>query len=602
MQKKLSAFQTPITISEVVDEINHKKYLLPAIQREFVWKPEQIIKLFDSILRGYPIGSFLFWNIEEEKMKEFQFYEFICNYHERDNKHNAKVNVKANNNPIVVLDGQQRLTALYIGLMGTYAAKISGKQWKNDDAFPKRKLYLNLLLEEKDNEDLKYNFAFLTDDEAKERNDSKYWFHVGAILSIIEESEVNDYLVENGLMKMEDNVSKFANSTLFKLHSVIHKDTIINYYLEHSQELDKVLNIFIRVNNGGTQLSYSDLLLSIATTQWKNKDAREEMTSFVDEINKIGDGFEFNKDFILKSCLILSDISAIAFKVDNFSKDNMTIIEKEWDKIKKSIKLAVLLVSEFGYTQKTLTSANAIIPIAYYYMKIDMPDTSIFLKSSKYQEDRMKIKKWLAMSLTKRVFSGHPDNILKPIRTIMQSKINSFPIEKIIEEFKGTPKSILFSNDDIDNLFNAKYSQNYTFSILALLYPTLDYNNRFHQDHIFPRSWFDIKTLSAKNIPNEKHDYYLNTVDSIANLQLLEGLPNQEKSSKDFDQWLGETYKTEDDRRDYMKKHYIPEGISLQFNNFEEFINKRKELLKAKFKKELQLNLTDKKPSKSIYE
>ena len=133
--------------------------------------------------------------------------------------------------------------------------------------------------------------------------------------------------------------------------------------------MDKVLNIFIRVNSGGTTLSYSDLLLSIATAQWKNKDARQEITKFVDEINQIGDGFKFDKDFVLKACLVLCDFKDIAFKVDNFNAETMQKIEYNWDNVKEAIRLAVNLVSSFGYNQDTLTSSNAIIPIAYYLLK-----------------------------------------------------------------------------------------------------------------------------------------------------------------------------------------------------------------------------------------
>ena len=193
------------------------------------------------------------------------------------------------------------------------------------------------------------------------------------------------------------------------------------------------------------------------------------------------------------------------------------------------------------------------------------------------------------MSLIKRVFSGQPDNVLRPIRTIMQeNEIQTFPIELLIENFKGTTKAMTFTDDDIENLFYSKYGQGHTFSVLALLYPTLDYRNRFHQDHMFPRSWFKKRTLNAKKITAEKQEFYLDTVDYIANLQLLEGLPNEEKSNRDFEQWLKETGKTDPERRDIMKKHYVPEGISLGFDNFEGFIAKRKDLLKKKFKEELQ--------------
>ena len=77
------SFQTPLTISEVINDIHSKKYLLPSIQREFVWSPEQIKMLFDSLMRNYPINSFLFWKVPREKSGEFKFYEFLRDYHQR---------------------------------------------------------------------------------------------------------------------------------------------------------------------------------------------------------------------------------------------------------------------------------------------------------------------------------------------------------------------------------------------------------------------------------------------------------------------------------------------------------------------------------------
>ncbi|RPJ49789.1 MAG: DUF262 domain-containing protein [Methanobacteriota archaeon] len=107
------SFERPITIREAVDNIHRKEYLLPAIQREFVWDDDQIVRLFDSLMRGYPIGSFLFWKVEKDRSKRFQFYEFIRNYHQRDCKHNPKADISGEEGITAVLDGQQRLTALY---------------------------------------------------------------------------------------------------------------------------------------------------------------------------------------------------------------------------------------------------------------------------------------------------------------------------------------------------------------------------------------------------------------------------------------------------------------------------------------------------------
>lgn len=579
MELKQSAFQTPVTIIDAINAVHSNQYLLPAIQREFVWKPEQIIMLFDSLLRGYPIGSFLFWDVEQERIKDYQFYDFIKDFHERDNTHNPKTSVTKGRDITVILDGQQRLTALYIGLRGTYAYKIPHRRWESNDAFPKRKLFVNLLSKADDSEiDLYYDIAFLTPEEASYRDDDIYWFEIGKILNLKDESDVNDYLVENGIMTFEKEKAKFANKTLFKLHSVINKDRIINYYLERSQELGKVLNIFIRVNSGGTILSYSDLLLSVATAQWKTKDAREEVTSFVDEINNIGEGFDFDKDFVLKSCLVLSDIASIAFRVENFGNENMLIIERKWDDIEKATRLTVELASSFGYSKPTLTSANALIPIAYYIMKIGLPEN--FILSNKYFEDRLKIKKWLAVSLVKRIFSGQPDNVLGPIRTILKQFAQTFPIEHIVDRFKGTNKSFVFTDDDIENLFFSKYGQGHTYTILSLLYPTLDTRNRFHIDHIFPKSWFKRKVFIDKKIPQDQQGFYLTNVDLLPNLQLLEGVPNEEKSNKDFSVWLNEIFRNDNELLDYKKKHYIPQNIELDFMNFKNFVEKRKKLMK----------------------
>lgn len=574
------SFEAPITIKESIDHIHKNKYLLPAIQREFVWSSSQIERLFDSLMRDYPIGSFLFWRLEKENVHNYQFYHFIRNYHQRDVTHSSKADIKGENDIIAILDGQQRLTALYIGLKGTYAYKIPWKQWNNDAAFPKRELYLNLL-KESASSDLEYDFRFLTEEEAKNDYKEAFWFKVGNILNIKEHHEINEFLIKNKLINLEEEKAIFASKSLFKLHKIVHDDGLINYYLEKGEELDKVLNIFIRVNSGGTQLSYSDLLLSIATAQWEEKDAREEITRFVDEINNIGDGFNFDKDFVLKTCLVLSDFKNIAFKVDNFNKRNMLIIEENWDNISNSIKLAIKLVSNYGYHRDMLTSNTAIIPISYYLLKKGMPHN--FIESSSYKEDREQIRKWLIVSLLKRTFSGQPDNVLRPIRNIISTNNSSFPLNEIAQSLKGSPKSIEFNDDEITNLFFYQYGQSYIFSTLALLYPSLDFRNKFHQDHIFPRSFFTRKNLIKKGIDESKIEYYLSNFNCLANIQLLEGIPNQEKSDMDFKEWLFKTYSDEQIRKDYMAKHYIPD-VDLSLDNFEEFLSERKKLMFSKLK------------------
>ena len=572
------SFQTPITIKKALNEISRNKYLLPSIQREFVWDTNQIEVLFDSIMQNFPINSFLFWKVFDERVTDYKFYKFITDYHERDNYRNDVYNTSGENEIIAILDGQQRLTSLYIGLKGSYTYKEPRKRWDNDLAFQKRKLYLNILSKSKDI-DKKYDFKFLTENESKDNDNNTLWFKVGDILNIKSPYDLNSFVFDKQEeLGISSNKSRYALDTLMRLHDTVNNKASINYFLEEDQSLDKVLNIFIRVNSGGTSLSYSDLLLSIASAQWKKKDAREEITKFVDEINSIGDGFNFNKDFVLKSCLVLSGIQNISFKVDNFNQKNMLKIESLWDNIKESIRLSVLLAESFGYNRDTLTSNYALIPIAIYINKLG--NQKNFIDSPKFEIDRKNIFKFLIISLLKRLFGGQPDNVLKPIRDIINENQLSFPINEIKDKFKGTNKSLSFDNEDIDSLFDYKYNQAYTYSILALLYPSLSFKNKFHKDHIYPKSIFTSKNLDSLGLNKDDMEFYLGNFDFLSNLQLLEGLHNIDKSNKDFKEWLDSNFTDNEDKKSYMKKNYIPSNIDLSLNNFPEFIEERQKLIR----------------------
>lgn len=98
-----------------------------------------------------------------------------------------------------------------------------------------------------------------------------------------------------------------------------------------------------------------------------------------------------------------------------------------------------------------------------------------------------------------------------------------------MDSLKGSPKSMTFDDDEIANLLFYQYGQPYTYSALALLYPSLDFRNKFHLDHIFPKRNFTRRRLEALGIPEEKIDFYLDNYNTIVNLQLLEGVHNQER-------------------------------------------------------------------------
>ncbi|RPD50641.1 DUF262 domain-containing protein [Paracnuella aquatica] len=575
------AYQIPITIKEAINAIQKRKYVLPSIQREFVWGADQIETLFDSIMRDYPISTFLFWNVQKQKIKDFQFYEFLKDYHEKNQRHNKKADLPDEEDVIAVLDGQQRLTSIYIGLKGSYAEKLPYYKWDSPHAFPKKKLYLNLLSPSNDLE-MEYDFQFLTDGEVNSK--LGFWFPVGEILEFKDLNQSWMYLMKNGLIdasKYDQNQIEFASNALTTLFNVVHQKGTLSYYLEQGEELDKVLQIFIRINSGGTKLSYSDLLLSIATAQWAELDAREVIHGFVDEINTIGSGFSFNKDFVLKSCLVLGDFNDIKFKVDNFSRENMLKIESSWPAISGAIRNAIKLIARFGFNRDNLTTSNAVIPIAYYLYKNNHDET--YLSSSHAAEDRRRVKEWLLRVILKKTFGGTPDNIYPVLRRLVNENIGAFPLERIIDQYRGHVKSIIFTVDDIDNLLNVQYGSAFAFAALSLLYDGLNMTFQYHQDHIHPKSFFTNKKLRMEGIEEEQYDIYYRHFNTLANLQLIEAVENVEKSATPIKDWLNKNCSNVTVLANYKAQHFIPLDLSLDLKGFPEFIEKRKQLIRERF-------------------
>ena len=188
------------TINEALKNIASRKYLLPAIQRKFVWKSEQIEKLFDSILQGYPINTFMLWQITDKRIKnDFKFYDFLQDYiehfHEDNEPHKSQ-----KESFFAVIDGQQRLTSLYIGLQGTYAYKMPRVWYINcPENFPKRKLYLDLSGEyQNDNDErkLKFNFKFLSDADIDKSIDKgeQEWFCLHDLFRYNDEGDFLEYV------------------------------------------------------------------------------------------------------------------------------------------------------------------------------------------------------------------------------------------------------------------------------------------------------------------------------------------------------------------------------------------------------------------------
>ncbi|HIE45589.1 MAG TPA: DUF262 domain-containing protein, partial [Flavobacteriaceae bacterium] len=516
-----------------MENIETNRYLLPAIQREFVWDHTKIEWLFDSIMRNYPISSFLFWQVSGETKKGYKFYKFINEYRETFKIHNDEISTNGLNDFQAILDGQQRLTSIYIGLKGSFAYRGFGKSKTNDNenTRPTRNLYLNISNELKDEEDGRiYEFKFLKKDTTKEvvvyEKDAK-WFKVGEILNYASEEKFDDFV--------EELDGSFARKAIRQLRRTILEKPIINYFLETEQDLDKALNIFIRINSGGEPLNFSDLIMSIAVANWKHSDARKEIHTLVDNIRD--KGFSVSKDFILKVFLYLYS-KDIKFKVTNFSTDNAKEFEDKWSQIRDAILETFNLVLSYGFTNHSLTSKNALIPIIYYIYHKNI--TNQFSTKTTYLKDREEIKKWLHVVLIKRIFGSSADTLLSQIRNAftddfnknkINDKLDIFPSELISKKIK---KDTSISDDFIVELLCTQKDNKYAFSILSLLYPNLDYkNNDFHKDHLHPISKFKKKNITKLNVSEDiKEEYYrdVNFNNGLYNLQMLDANENMSKN------------------------------------------------------------------------
>ena len=572
-----SGFEKPITIIEAIDKIDSGDYLLPDIQREYVWKAEQIERLFDSVLRGYPINSFMFWAIKNDKIKNnFRFYKFLSKYVEFYETVPQYLNTTGYKNFYAVIDGQQRLTSLYLGLKGTYAYKLKYKQKGNEPTknnFPPRHLYIDILNEldpEKNDRQMKYDIRFLTKEQYEElsQDAEKFWFKFNDILK---------YKALPDLVKFANSQtwhnSEFAYDTVCSIWNKIYLDPVINYYLEESQELDQVLDIFIRTNSGGQPLSFSDLLMSLISSQWQG--AKPEVSDLIKDVSSRC-GFRIDKDFILKTFLVLYNDS-IKFSVNNFDKANLRLLEKNWGKFQKSILTAFSLLKKWGFSERSLRSKNAVIPIVYfiYYNNLE----GDFTNPVKYGEAKRNIRKWLCISLLKGVFGSQSDTVLSGIRSVLEEYKGKqvFPFEEIKERFKNSPtKNLSLTDDYLENLLETQKDSSESYPLLALIYSHLNYDDDqvYDQDHLHPGSYF-IKLKKS----GDANEFYAdrNNWNSILNLQLVNKSINRSKQDTSLAEWVLQ-------KKIDLDNQLIPKNVSLAIEDFKEFIEARKQLLLEKLK------------------
>ena len=573
-------YQQGGTIKKALDSIASHEYVLPAIQREFVWNTDQICALFDSLMQGYPFGEFLFWRIEKQNSAQYRYYGFVRDYHQRDAPHCPDLGVLTNRPLTAVLDGQQRLTAFNIGLRGSMAVKLPRRWWSSPDAFPPRVLALDLLAAtERDEEGNRYTFDFV-DENRIGHHGVRLWFKVPDILSMEAGPDMHDWLLDKELDRDQQSL---AYRTLDRLWRVIHIEPTVAYYEESNQNVEHVLNIFIRRNSGGTVLAYSDLLLSIAVSQWDNLDARKEVHQLVDDLNRIGSGLGLSKDFVLKAGLMLTDIASVGFEVRNFTHANMAILEENWSKISDALIATVQLAASFGFDSRSIRANSALLPIAYYLYQRRAP--SDFATHGRYDADRKAIRGWLTRSILKAsgIWGSGLDTLLTALREVLRSSNNEiFPVEEMHRVMAQRGRSLEFSQEEVEDLADMGISDRRVFGLLALLCPFINLRNHsFHIDHVFPKSRFTRTRLRSAGVADEQIDSFSDCANRIANLQLLDGDINNEKRQLMPLEWMREHFPDDQTRQHYCDLYHLGD-VPQKITDFMAFYEARRERLQER--------------------
>ncbi len=403
-----------------------------------------------------------------------------------------------------------------------------------------------------DNPEDNYQFEFHAQ---KPENDKKHWwFKVGDILEL---KSVVNYTREHELGDKESEL-------LETLNKAFHDKQLISYFEETEKNLNKVLNIFIRVNSGGVKLSYSDLLMSILTASFSS-DIREKMNELVDTLKDKGFP-NVGKDQVLKTCLLLIGKDT-TFKLKNFNKPNIKKIEDNWEKITDSIYNAAKLLETFGYVGY-LGSAYILSSLAYFY----------FLNPKMDKNDEQQALKFVRNAQITSYFSNSTDTKLNNIANSMKDAQTFESFNHNLAKHQTCPLKI--TNDMIEDIVCSS-SDARVFPILQILYPNLNYKTTtFHIDHIYPKSKFkkENKKLDKDFYKCENHLY---------NLQLLEGQENIAKKDKDPEVWLKEEYKDERAIEEYKKRNYIDPTLKLEWENIKEFREKREKAIIEKLKEVL---------------
>jgi uncharacterized protein with ParB-like and HNH nuclease domain len=553
-------------ISEIITEIAEEKFVLPVIQRSLVWTEDKIELLFDTLLKGDSFGGIMV--IEEEKGDEplFSFRPFT-----KDGSPIPARQVSILTQPqSFVIDGQQRLQAFYMGLSGSFDGKV---------------LYFDLYSDYK----AEFEFKFENDvknlpGKSKDNSDrvipEHNWHLVSGLLKRLkqtnDEEQVSSEIVSKQGIVDDLQKAHIARNIRAFFRNIIVSETLgisrvtLNRSFDDTANRQRIVELFRRLNDGGTKLSPFDLVASVL------KGFEWEMEEFLRETLEIYEEIGLSQDNLIKLIFILQDnhnkeISSIekadaAFAIDNRERIKCTL---------KSLKDFLIHAKVYDYYKDGSRSFVPLFFVAYhiYHQKID--DNGVLSYFNNYDTgntDFVKIKEWLFHSLLNGVFRSkgagwipYKTGVRKILEEIKQHKGKSFPIDELIKVYTNHPIAFTteYTTDDLDKLDSS--------FVYYLMYDKAKTIRTNDIDHIMPKSILN------------SHQYDPLKINSIKNFQLLDpGTNRGAKNGKSFDSWINNPeYVT--DKPAFLKLHLIPPNAAIWTEDkFEDFIAARANLILAK--------------------
>lgn len=551
-----------ISIYEVLQNIEKGKYVMPAFQRQYVWNMEQIEKLWDSILLDYPIATFLFWHVDDDNVTwDTYFCNFLSEVIFDSRKQADSVNYELSNIDVkitdtAVLDGQQRLTSLFLSLLGqAFIRQKHARRKYGGGLVTKLLIELNknkLTVDEEEYNSKKYDIKF----SEKVGRLSPTQFEIKCILdNKFQDETTRDKAIEEAIANVPTDSKEYARGILNKLFNKIFVEKLIRFTEIKDMKQDDALEMFVRFNSGGKALKKSEITMSILEAYWPS--AKTEFGRLlVDSYDRFG------SDFIIRSALMLyGDVVK-----SNISRQIADELKNNWSEFKKALKNLEIVLKEMNIEIKRFSSSwNVLLPIIYF-----------IYYNPEYINSLDGIRAYLIRAILFTYFQSGTTGKLQQ----MKSRINENDYE-ITVDMLDQINDLRVTDGKIEDILNTEKGSRVAGE--ALYYLSLDWINKnfkYEQDHLHPFNRFD----GSKPISVSMEDWrkWRGNRNRLANLHLLEGRSNASKNDMKLVYYYNDM--NDEQKAEFCKQSFIPEGISLEIENFDEFYEKRKAILTEKIR------------------